>query len=369
MVTGGVVQANVGGTPTPSANGGTMTPSGRYLLFTQTGKDLYRRDLATNTSTLVSVAPDGTPFDLEDGRRIDPQSISDDGRMVTFVTVTFGRPPVDDQAYLRDIVAGTTTQLSTVGSSSHRSFVSGDGKHVVTWTGCPHSCAYPLAAVDLAAPSYPFGDGLLYVVPTSLSANGRYILAADLLYDRLTGEELPLPGAGSRTLTSLSHDNRFATIVTKSSLVPGDKDTTWDVYIWDRANDELRRANIPTRGTGVEPRAVTISPNGNAVGMSLAGEPTVVPAAIPKLASARPSHDRGDQHVTVRIEGGFMRPTDWVGFGAGVTVESVRAGTRGSLVATVSIAADATPGLRTVTVSRSSPFGRMVGSCTCFRVR
>lgn len=125
-----------------------VTPDGRYVAFnsqatnlvsgdTNPYEDIFVRDRQTGQTTRVSVASDGTQAN---GGSTWPQ-ISADGRYVTFESEannlvsgdTNGKPDI----FVRDIVLGTTTRVSTStsgaqanGAYTSRASISGDGRYV-----------------------------------------------------------------------------------------------------------------------------------------------------------------------------------------------------------------------------------------------
>lgn len=109
-----------------------MTPDGRYVAFVSTFPDIvpgfappratvYRWDRATGTTVAVSVSPTGDPSN-ESGTLFPPTpesvDISADGRYVAFTSqaTNLTTDPVPGNRYevfVRDMVAGTTTLVST----------------------------------------------------------------------------------------------------------------------------------------------------------------------------------------------------------------------------------------------------------------
>jgi Tol biopolymer transport system component len=122
------------------ANGESLSPAvsadGRYVAFQSLASDLaagghpefgdvFLRDSATGRTTLVNV---DTPV-------AGLPTISDDGRYVAYLA-RVGAPDGPTHAFVRDVVAGTTTQVDVglggapADDSSGHASISGDGRHV-----------------------------------------------------------------------------------------------------------------------------------------------------------------------------------------------------------------------------------------------
>jgi Tol biopolymer transport system component len=121
------VDLGADGSQTSGSDSASIDASGRYVVFVSDDalvpsdadhrSDLYRRDLQTGTVTLVSLRPDGSQFDAAfgGGGPLAP-TISGDGNLIAFDAYDTDGP--SDRIYLRDVAAGTTTQLT--GSTSSR---------------------------------------------------------------------------------------------------------------------------------------------------------------------------------------------------------------------------------------------------------
>ena len=167
--------------------------------------DVYRRDLVTGSTELVSVAPDGTAA----GNARNP-SISDDGCRIAFQTSTNLRPDLpedlhDDQVYVRDLCASppTVERVSVDNSGMAYSLpatayaISGDGEHVLfgslaklsdAGTNCftndfALGCFYVrdldtehTARVDVATDGTPANNGGAFFSRPDISDHGRYLV-------------------------------------------------------------------------------------------------------------------------------------------------------------------------------------------------
>jgi Tol biopolymer transport system component len=159
-----LVSVNTAGTNGGDAISGlpTVSADGRYVVFisqatdltpladTNTNYDVFRRDLQTSTTSLISVNASGT----SSGDGVSANSgISTDGRYVLLVSIASDLGPVDTNGtadvYLRDLQAGTLELISVNSagadagnSASGRARLSSDGRFVV----------FESLATNLAAP-------------------------------------------------------------------------------------------------------------------------------------------------------------------------------------------------------------------------
>lgn len=150
MTTGALTVASLGedGSPAawPGASGARITADGRFVSFvsttplvaddTNTEWDVYRRDLVTGTTTLVSVPAAET---VSDGSSYQ-SSISADGRYIAFLSSASTMVPDDfngtGDVFVRDVEAGITTRVSTHPDGSESSLganwpdISADGRYI-----------------------------------------------------------------------------------------------------------------------------------------------------------------------------------------------------------------------------------------------
>ena len=189
------------------------------LTGTGTTRQIVVRDLAANTSTLVSKTSGGT---AGNGGSTQP-AISADGRWVAFASVATNLVPGDtndtSDVFLHDRLSGTTTRVSVgpggVQALDGSSFpaISGDGRYV---------------AFDSSAANLVPGD-----------TNGR---SDTFVYDRIAGTTSRVSvsrtlaqGNGASFFASLNFDGRYAAFSSEASnLVPGDSNDSSDVFVHDR---------------------------------------------------------------------------------------------------------------------------------------
>lgn len=185
-----LVTANVANTDAANAatSWSAVSGDGRYVSFhtaasnihpldTNAISDTFRRDLATNTTVLVSVNATGTGG----GDTISQLStISADGRFVAFLSVannlvTPTATGSDFDVFVRDLVWGETTLVSTAGSAveanawsgftftlGHQLSISNDGRVV----------AFGSAATDLGPTDPGFDPDVYTAVTAACTING-----------------------------------------------------------------------------------------------------------------------------------------------------------------------------------------------------
>jgi Tol biopolymer transport system component len=255
---------------------GAFSANGRKLVFVTQATNLttgieyptlngrptnvFVRDLASSTTSLVSVSTDGRTSSRNDGfiiggARADSSypTISDDGRWVAFTSAAsnlvtgVSYPAVDaEQVYLRDLELGSTRLLSAqpggtvaadgfcvVYASGRQTFMSGDGRRVV------YACrAAPLAAgvtgpVDREARVYD-----IYLWDAATDSNTLVSRSA-----------LAATGGNCQSLEAvLSRDGRFVAFSSCATDLVTDTDF-WsygpgspafvNAYRWDVSNGQM----------------------------------------------------------------------------------------------------------------------------------
>lgn len=282
---------------------GNITPDGRYVVFFSTSItlapedtdsffDVFARDLLLRTTTLVSVASDGTkglgtsswPFITDDGRYIVFQS---DARNLV-AGGTNGRQHIfvrDRQASTTEVVTVSTDgvqaeQISDIGN------ISTDGRYVVFSSYAANlvpddTNGHPdvflrdrqtgtTRRVSVSSQGQQGNDGSFW---PRISADGRFVafvsvatnlVASDangtmediFLYDVQTRtlRLVSVSGTGIQgnsvsTLPALSADARFVAFSSfASNLAPGDTNASWDVFIRDLQAGTTERVSIATSG-------------------------------------------------------------------------------------------------------------------------
>jgi Tol biopolymer transport system component len=246
----------------------SFSEDGRFVGFASTGNnllpedtdtnfDVYVADRRTDTHILASVNSAGQK---SDGFAIGG-SVSDNGRYVAFYSNAGNLSALNNgtnmQVFLRDTVAGTTTQVSvnadgTAGGNGHSTdvLVSGDGNWLV----------YRSDATDLVAGDDKFRTDLF-------------------LWNRSTQETTRLAITDDPFLTKfdISRDGRYVVFDTVASLVAEDDNVDrenahtfdWerDVYVYDRISESFQLVSQNDSGVVGNGRSFdpSISANGNEI--------------------------------------------------------------------------------------------------------
>ncbi len=241
LATGEMVRASVTSNGQQPSTGGSFAPSlnaaGTMVAFTSTSDlehagsavtraQVWLRDLAKGTTRLVSASSNGTP-----GNQISHSpSLSDDGRMVTFVSMASNLGPSDDNklsdVYVRDLQTGTVTLVSRTrrdkagNGNSSRAVISGDGQFV----------AFVSEASDLLCQRRCAGSDL-----------DENLLTDIYVVDLRGGTTRRVSGRVDQTWWAASQapaiDAHGATIAfpAKEPIDPRDVEADYDLFIWTRS--------------------------------------------------------------------------------------------------------------------------------------
>lgn len=230
-----------------NADGDSWDPSisadGRYVAFASAASDLaavdrngasdvFVRDLATGTTTRVSVDAAGG----DAGGASDAPWISGDGRSVAFASLAPDLAPdgnAEQDVFLRDLTTDTTTRVSVditggdAGSVSSDPVVSHTGRHV----------AFTSFAADLVA-----GDG-----------NGAYdVFVRDVVTGTTTRVSVDGAGGDANGDTfgpSISATGRHVAFFSfASDVVAGDGNGVADAFVRDTATGATTRVSVDAQG-------------------------------------------------------------------------------------------------------------------------
>ena len=231
-------------------NGASASPDiasqGRYVTFQSDAsnlvsgdrngaKDIFVRDLTTNTTSRVSLASSGG----EGNGASQYPSVSADGRYVAFLSsasnlVTGDSNGVDD-VFVRDAVSGTTARVSISssgtqanGASSAPPAISGDGRYV----------AFASSASNLV-PGDANGITDIFVHDRTTGTTTRVSLSS-------FGEEA---NSGSSNPV-ISSDGRYVAFDSAASnLVPNDLNHWTDIFIHELSSGRTTRVSVTSDGT------------------------------------------------------------------------------------------------------------------------
>lgn len=224
-----------------------ISGNGRYVVFISAATNLvagqggtlnanvFRRDLQTATTVLVSVSTNGV--DMANGDCSSP-AISQDGRYMSFLSLAGNLVPGVGLAgigsyrtFLRDVSSGTTTALTNGSSGSSQLYsifppsMSANGRYVA-YSSYPSGGAPQLRVWDdqFGADIYTNGPGISNAV---LNANGTRVLYQSnfvtLVDDVMTGTNVftfnyPIMAWGAG---GFSADGRYVTFVAQTNIASG----------------------------------------------------------------------------------------------------------------------------------------------------
>jgi hypothetical protein len=245
-----LVSANInGGIANGVSRGSVMTPDGRYVAFVSAAAnlvagdvnnipDVFRRDLQTGTTALVSVGAKSANSTTLTNSSESPE-ITPDGRYVVFYGGATNLVPgvkTAGEIYVRDLVAGNTVWASTNARAIFQS-VTG-GTNIV-------SCNYSIS-----------DDGQFVAFeactnsPGASSARGiilRYSLQTGLTDTIHTDAGVPLLSFENIHDLAMTPDGRFTTFVANVGNASG---TNTTIYVWDAqaGTNTLVSANVNNSG-------------------------------------------------------------------------------------------------------------------------
>ncbi|HET7487907.1 MAG TPA: hypothetical protein VFJ85_08260 [Acidimicrobiales bacterium] len=242
--------------------------------------DVYVRDLAATTTTLVSRAT-GVSGAKGNGSSSGAPQLSADGRVVVFDSIATNLDPDDSDSlrdvYARDLDGAATTLVSrATGASgakgngaSNRADVSADGTQV----------SFTSAATDLDPAD---ADTTLDVYVRDLAT------ATTTLASRASGAAGAKGNAASgTTASSLGGDGRYVAFDSLASdLDPADGTSASDVYVRTLATPEVAAVDVPALRPGAR-RTVGVTGSGFTATPDVSFGPGVVVGAVRFVSSTR----------------------------------------------------------------------------------
>jgi Tol biopolymer transport system component len=264
MVNGTNLLVSVGSAGGPALGGGSGSPvistNGRYVVFisgatnlvagpVNTNGNVFRRDLQTGTTALVSVGTDGVSPGNDDASDL---VISPDGRYVAFLSrasnlaagITSGV-----NTYWRDVSLGQTVGLK--GTGTFKPSLSGNGRYVAY----PATSGLRIQDTQLGMDIYTNASS--YLTSAAIDPTGTKILyrIANALYvDNIATRSnlFSIESTGTapiRNAAGWSDDGRWLTFVSTTNLGAGD-DGTNKVYLLDFQTGTLSLIGVAGPGTG-----------------------------------------------------------------------------------------------------------------------
>jgi hypothetical protein len=247
-----------------AANGNTLyfniTPDGRYVVFCTdatdlrsttspdpVGREMFVRDMQSGTTTMVSVAPNGTigrQSDGGDGGSVSQPYISDDGRYIAWksqaanLTSIAVPDAIASQLYERDMQTGQTVMVTvdptgTAPASYPGSIIANAGVALEGMTPDGGTIIFSSTATNLTATSNS-GQQQIFLrdMPSEttrmLTLNEAGTAGANGISGE-TGDESTGPASGY-----LSRDgSRFLFDSDASDLIAGDRNGSEDIFVYD----------------------------------------------------------------------------------------------------------------------------------------
>ena len=309
--------SNTGGQAGTASDLPAISADGRYVAFTSAAKlangdtnaasDVYLRDRRAGTTVLVSVSSTGAAGD--DGSLV--PSISADGRYVSFYSVASTLVPGDTNGgfdvFVRDLRGRTTTRVSVSSSGTQANDWSFD--HAISANG-RYVTYYSYASNLVPGDSNGVSDVFVHDRRTgtttrvsvsdagaqgnaesrypSISANGRYVgfgsPASNLVPDdtngafdvfvhdlrtgtttRVSVSDAGVQGNAESFETAVSATGRYVAFTSSAStLVPGDTNFTYDVFLRDRHTATTVLVSVSS--TGVQGEVYSSDPAISATG-------------------------------------------------------------------------------------------------------
>jgi len=308
-----------------SFGGNSISADGRYVAFTSFASnlvandtngwlDVFVRDTVTGTTTIASVGSNGSQATAPSSE----PSISADGRYVAFQTSASNLVPGDtnddDDIFVRDLRAGTTTRVSVDAAGraggwhdgSQYPSISADGRYVTFETESklvPSDTDYQIDVYvydrETARPervSVPaFGrqsDQANYWAHARISADGRYVVfhsdATNLVNGDVNGKrdvfvrdrnkqrtslvsvsESLVQGNEFSDHPSLSDDGRYVAFTSMATNFPNGTDgvNRYRIYVKDLVTGELIREDRDAAGEYVFANEAQLSGDGRYLAM------------------------------------------------------------------------------------------------------
>jgi hypothetical protein len=227
-----------------------ISADGRYVAFMSRGDnlvpndanrtfDIFRRDLLTGSTTLVSVNTNGTS--TASGRSSRSPIIAGNGRYILFLSFATDLAPevpagTVENLFCRDMVSGTTFALTTNGFSAFS--VSRDNTFVAV-AAVNGIASLPLAVWNCASSSWVYSNGVNNVDFIKISPDGQriaYATTSSVILNTLdwaTGTNRVIVNAALFRKANFSSDGNLLVYDTKTSQAAVDTNAVSDIYLYD----------------------------------------------------------------------------------------------------------------------------------------
>jgi hypothetical protein len=359
----------------------SISADGNFIAFQSSGnfvregdandvEDVFRRDVALATTTLVSLGNEGQ----QGNNRSGAPDITADGAVVVFESLATNLVPGDNNnasdIYLRNLIDATTVRISLApdgtdaNAGSIRPAISSDGNYIAF---CSRATNLVAAADGIAASAFLYerATGAITRVPlddgteatagcahVAINNDGSVMAVASLsggasrvyAYDRATGTTTPLTETadGSSGLSGLSisgDGNLVAFDAAATNLVPEDTNRSHDVFVANIADGTVKRVSVRSTGSQLPADSgvsgVAISGDGRFVVFgTAAGE------VVPGDSNAREDifrHELASGETTIASVSSSGRPANDSSYAPAVNTDA-------SVVAFASLAANIVPG-------------------------
>ncbi|MEG3927831.1 calcium-binding protein [Microcoleus sp. D3_18a_C4] len=233
-------------------NNGSGDPSisgdGRFVAFasrapnlvpgdSNASLDIFVRDLLTNTTTRVSVDSAGNPGN---GESYVP-SISGDGRFVVFASdaanLVAGDTNGSRDIFVRDTRSNTTTRVSVDSAGNQGNGISNPPLSKPSISADGRFVAFVSTASNLVPGDTNIRDDIFV---RDLSTNTTTRVSVDSAGNQ---------GNNNSISTSISGDGRFVAFSSDATnLVPGDTNSSTDIFVRDLLTNTITRASVDSAG-------------------------------------------------------------------------------------------------------------------------
>jgi Tol biopolymer transport system component len=246
-----------------NSDGASISADGRFVAFTSdasnivpedtnSSTDIFVRDRLTNTTTRVSVDSAGN----QGNGNSNSASISADGRFVAFTSGASNIVPGDtnnrNDIFVRDTITNTTTNVSVDSA--------GNQGNNGSFTPSISADGWFVAFISSASNIVP-GD----------TNNRNDIFVRDRLTNTTTNVSVDSAGNQGNSASaspSISADGRFVAFASSAfNLVPGDTNSTGDIFVRDRLTNTTTRVSVDSANNqgNSDSTSPSISANGRFV--------------------------------------------------------------------------------------------------------